>query len=79
MLKLEFERNIHSSKSFLHSQALSAWEEGLEVINDNLSKSFLLVFSSFIGLLDVGQVGSSLSLLYACPKFFNIDIDLMKF
>ena len=58
-------KNIHSSKSFIPTNYESAWEEGFEVVHDDVSESFLLVFSSFVSGFSRGEVGGTFSLFNA--------------
>ena len=57
----------------------SAWEKGLEILDNNVSKSLLLVFSCFVLFLNVLQIGGSFSLFNALPEFIDVNVDLLKF
>lgn len=73
-------KNIQFSKSFLRSPLLeSAWEKGLEILDHNVSKSLLLVFSCFVLFLNVLQIGGTFSLFNALPEFIDANADLLKF
>lgn len=60
------------------SHGESAWEESLEVVNDNLSKGLLFIFCCFVWLLGSYQISGTFSLFDAWPELVNIDVDLLK-
>ena len=73
-------KNIHFSKSFVQSPLLeSAWKKGLEILDNNGSKSLLLVFSCFVLFLNVLQISGTFSLFNTLPEFVNVDANLWKF